>query len=252
MSEMPIRAIFENVVQRFRVIRERPDTLREAFAHFFQNRVSYHDFDALKGVSFVIRGGEAVGIIGRNGSGKSTTLKIMAGVYKPTSGIIQVKGKVAALIELGAGFHPDLTGRENIVLNGLLLGLSKSEIQKCQKQIIEFAELGDFIDSPVKQYSSGMFMRLGFAIATEVDPDLLLIDEILAVGDGGFQHKCLERIEDFKRRGKTIVFVSHDLNSVKNLCQRALLIQNGILAADGPAHQVVAQYEEALQQPVGA
>ncbi len=252
MSEPAACVIFEKVVQRFRVIRERPDTLREAFAHLFRSRVSYHDFDALRGISFAIGQGEAVGIIGRNGSGKSTTLKIIAGVYQPTSGTVQVKGKVAALIELGAGFHPDLTGRENIVLNGLLLGLSKQEIQKREAQIIEFAELGEFIDSPVKQYSSGMFMRLGFAIATEVDPDVLLIDEILAVGDGAFQHKCLQRIEDFRRRGKSIIFVSHDLDSVKRLCQRALLIHNGTLAADGPAERVIEQYEALLQQPAGA
>jgi lipopolysaccharide transport system ATP-binding protein len=234
-------------VQRFRLIQERPDTLREAFAHLFRKRISYHDFEALKGISFVIRKGETVAIIGRNGSGKSTILKIIAGVYRPTAGQVRISGQVGALIELGAGFHPDLTGRENIVINGLLLGLSKQEIQSREQQILDFAELGDFIDSPVKQYSSGMFMRLGFAIATEIDPDILLIDEILAVGDESFQHKCAARIDDFRRRGKTIVFVSHNLAAVRQLCHRALMIDGGVLLADGPADEVVAGYEQRVQ-----
>lgn len=246
------RVYCENIMQRFRVIQERPDTLREAFAHLFRNRTSYYNFEALKGISFTIRDGEVVGIIGRNGSGKSTVLKIIAGVYRPTAGVIKVRGKVAALIELGAGFHPDLTGRENIVLNGLLLGMSKQEIQEREEQILDFAGLGEFINSPVKQYSSGMFMRLGFAVATEVDPDILLIDEILAVGDAAFQQKCLARIEDFRRRGKTIIFVSHDLGTIRNLCQRVLLIQDGRLLEDGPAERVVCRYEELLVQPVNA
>jgi ABC-type polysaccharide/polyol phosphate transport system ATPase subunit len=246
------RVRFENVVQRFRVIRERPDTLRETFAHLFRNRTSYYNFEALKGVSFAIRDSEVVGIIGRNGSGKSTILKIIAGVYRPTAGMVEVSGQVAALIELGAGFHPELTGRENILLNGLLLGLSKRKVQEREQQIIDFAELGEFIDSPVKQYSSGMYMRLAFAIAIEVDPDILLIDEILAVGDAAFQKKCAERIGDFRQRGKTIVFVSHDLGTVRMLCQRAFLVHDGVLCGDGPAGEVVDHYQELLQQPVGA
>ena len=246
-----VRVRFENIVQRFRVIQERPDTLREAFAHLFRNRTSYYNFEALKGITFTIREGEAVGIVGRNGSGKSTILKIIAGVYRPTSGTVQVAGRVAALIELGAGFHPELTGRENIVLNSLLLGLSKREIQEREQRILDFAELGAFIDSPIKQYSSGMYMRLGFAIATEVDPDILLIDEILAVGDSAFQQKCKVRIEEFRRRGKTIIFVSHSAASVCSICQRALLIQDGKIAEDGPAERVVARYEELAQHPVG-
>lgn len=246
------RICFEKVVQRFRVIQERPDTLREAFAHLFRNRVSYHDFEALKGISFVIRGGETVAIVGRNGSGKSTILKIIAGVYRPTGGTVKVSGKVAALIELGAGFHPDLTGRENIILNGLLLGLSRQEIRSREQQILDFAELGEFIDSPVKQYSSGMYARLGFAVATEVDPDVLLIDEILAVGDAPFHEKCLARIDDFRQRGKTIVYVSHALDAIRRLCDRALLIHGGILLADGSTDQVLATYEGVLQQAVTA
>ena len=241
------RICFQDVVQRFRLIQERPDTLREAFAHLFRKQTSYHDFEALKGISFIIREGEAVAIVGRNGSGKSTILKIIAGVYRPTAGQVRISGQVGALIELGAGFHPDLTGRENIVLNGLLLGLSKREIQAREQKILDFAELGDFIDSPVKQYSSGMFMRLGFAVATEIDPDILLIDEILAVGDETFQRKCAERIEDFRRRGKTIVFVSHNLVAVRQICHRALMIDSGLLFADGPVDEVVSDYEQRMQ-----
>lgn len=241
---------FDNVVQRFRVIRERPDTLRETFAHLFRNRTSYYNFEALKGISFAIQNGESVGIVGRNGSGKSTILRIIAGVYRPTAGVVKISGKVAPLIELGAGFHPDLTGRENIVINGLLLGLSKKEMRKRQEQILNFAELGDFIDSPVKQYSTGMFMRLGFAVATEVDPDILLMDEILAVGDAAFQQKCLDRIDDFRRRGKTIFMVSHAPGAIRKFCRRALWIHDGALRADGPVDDVIARYEELLQQPV--
>jgi ABC-type polysaccharide/polyol phosphate transport system ATPase subunit len=250
-SDGRVRIRFENVVQRFRVIHERPDTLREAFAHLFRNRTSYYNFDALKGISFTVRDGEAVAIVGRNGSGKSTILRIIAGVYRPTSGVKEVFGKVAALIELGAGFHPDLTGRENIVLNGLLLGLSKREIQQREDRITEFAELGDFIDSPVKQYSSGMYMRLAFAIATEVDPDILLVDEILGVGDAGFQQKCKARIDDFRRRGKSIIFVSHGTADVRAICERALLIHEGRIVDDGPVDQVLARYEEIAQLTVG-
>ncbi len=237
------RIRFADVTQHFRVIRERSDTLREAFATLLRRQNHYTDFQALKRVSFEICDGEVVGIIGHNGSGKSTILKIVAGVYRPTTGQVEIGGKVAALIELGAGFHPDMTGRENILLNGLLLGLSKREIREKQDRIIEFAELGDFIDSPIKQYSSGMMMRLGFSIATEVDPEILLIDEILAVGDADFQAKCVQRIEQFCRRGKTIIFVSHDLNSVRQLCGRVLLMDHGVLVADGPADEVIASYQ---------
>lgn len=172
-------------------------------------------------------------------------------MYKPTSGKVQITGRVAALIELGAGFHPELTGRENIVLNSLLLGLSKREIRGRVEQILDFAELGTFIDSPIKQYSSGMYMRLGFAIATAVDPDILLIDEILGVGDASFQNKCAARIDDFRMRGKTIVFVSHNAGTVLSICRRAVWIQGGKIAEDGPAEQVVAHYEESAQHPVG-
>jgi ABC-type polysaccharide/polyol phosphate transport system ATPase subunit len=247
------RIQFEDVVQRFRVIRERPDTLREIFAKLFRKRTShYYDFQALKGASFEIGDAESVGIIGRNGSGKSTILKIIAGVYRPSSGRVVVEGKVAGLIELAAGFHPELTGRENIVLNGLLLGLTRRQIGEKEDGIIDFAELGDFIDSPVKQYSSGMYMRLGFAIAVQVDPDILLMDEILAVGDAPFQDKCLERIDLFRQHGKTTLLVSHDMSAVRQHCRRVLLIDSGRLLADGPADEVIDMYTELQHRPVAA
>lgn len=236
---------FEHVVQRFRVIRERPDSLREAFAKLLRRGGNhFYDFQALKDVSFTIHDSETVGIIGLNGSGKSTILKIIAGVYKPSAGRITVNGHVAGLIELAAGFHPELTGRENIVLNGLLLGLNRKQIAAKEDSIIEFAELGDFIDSPVKQYSSGMYMRLGFAIAVQVDPDILLMDEILAVGDLPFQQKCLERVEEFRRARKTIILVSHGMKAIRDLCSRAILIDAGRVVADGDVDSVLARYEE--------
>jgi len=246
----PARAIeFDDVIQRFRIIRERSDTLREVFAKLTRRQTSYHDFLALKHVSFAVDPGEMVGIIGRNGSGKSTILKIIAGVYAPTSGHVKVNGSIAPLIELGAGFHHELTGRENILLNGLLLGLSKKEVLEREPRMIEFAELGEFIDAPVKQYSSGMYMRLAFSVAIEVDPDILLIDEILAVGDTKFQQKCMERIRQFRAAGKTMVFVSHDLNTIRELCDRVLLIHQGELLEDGPASSAIARYEEVIGQP---
>jgi ABC-type polysaccharide/polyol phosphate transport system ATPase subunit len=244
------RIRFEHVTQRFRVIRERPDTVREVFAKVFRRHSQYHLFEALKSVSFSVEDGELLGIIGRNGSGKSTTLKLIAQVYRPVDGKVSVNGKVAALIELGAGFHGDLTGRENIVINGLMLGLSRRQIRDCEQRIIDFAELGEFIDSPVKQYSSGMYMRLGFGIAMEVDPDILLIDEILSVGDAAFQQKCIDRIKEIQRCGKTIIFVSHVMESVKQLCTRAILLHEGILIADGAPDEIFEKYNEILYKPI--
>ena len=243
----------ENVTQRFRVIQERPDTLRELFSKFFRHQSSYHDFEAVKNASFEVPQGQMLGLIGRNGSGKSTLLKIVAGVYRPTAGRVEVTGTVAPLIELGAGFHHELTGRENILLNGLLMGYSKREMLEREQRIIDFAEIGDFIDAPVKQYSSGMYMRLAFSVATEVDPDILLIDEILAVGDAPFQQKCFERIQNFRRAGKTILFVSHAMNQVEEHCDRAILIDKGSIMADGPAHEVVEVYRSSMAlEVVGA
>lgn len=250
--ESSVRVQFHNVWQSFRVIRERPDTLREVFTRVFRHSSRFQGFDALKDVSFEIGEGEAVGIVGRNGSGKSTSLKIIAGVYKPSKGHVAVRGRVAALIELSAGFQPEMTGRENVVLNGLILGLSRQQIKAREEAIVEFAELGDFIDTPIKQYSTGMVMRLAFAIAAEVDPDILLIDEILAVGDAAFQRKCIARIEEFRERGKTLIFVSHAIQSVIQLCPRALLLHKGELLADGPVRDIAERYDELTRQPVAA
>jgi ABC-type polysaccharide/polyol phosphate transport system ATPase subunit len=241
----------ENVTQRFRVIHERPDTVRELFARFLRNNTSFHDFDAVKNVSLEISNGQMVGLIGRNGSGKSTLLKIIAGVYRPTNGRVRVNGTLAPLIELGAGFHPELTGRENILINGLLLGYSKREMQGREAAIIDFAEIGEFIDAPVKQYSSGMYTRLAFAVATEVDPDILLLDEILAVGDAPFKQKCLNRIEAFRERGKTIVYVTHDMQQIRNYCDHAVLLDHGEIMAQGDPEDVVRSYM-ALWSPEAA
>jgi ABC-type polysaccharide/polyol phosphate transport system ATPase subunit len=246
MTELEYSVVFENVVQRFRRIRERPDTVREVFAKIRRHRTNYLDFEALKKVSFQVMRGEMVGIVGRNGSGKSTILKIAAGVYTPTEGEVRTSGSIAPLIELGAGFHHELTGRENILLNGLLLGLRKKQIKEREENIIQFAELGDFIDSPVKQYSSGMYMRLAFSVAIEVDPEILIIDEILGVGDAGFRDKCFQRILEFKAARKTILFVSHEADTVRKYCDRALLMHNGRLLAEGRPDRVLASYDELL------
>jgi len=240
---MDKRIRFEDVSLNYLVIRERVDSLREAAVRLFQKKSEVLEFQALKRLSFSVGEGEVLGIIGRNGSGKSSLLKLIAGVLNPSAGRLSIIGSVAPLIELGAGFHHDLTGRENIYLNGLLLGLSRAKIARLEQQIIEFSELGDFIDSPVKQYSSGMFMRLAFSIAIETDPDILLVDEILSVGDFEFQKKCDERIEQFRRDAKTIVLVSHDLSVVRKVCNRALLLEHGAIMANGPVPDVIQQYE---------
>jgi lipopolysaccharide transport system ATP-binding protein len=246
MPENEYSIIVEDVVQTFRRIKERPDTLREVFARIKNRRQRYENFEAVKHVSFRVRKGEMLGIVGRNGSGKSTILKLVAGVYNPTSGRVRVEGSIAPLIELGAGFHHELTGRENILLNGLLLGLSKREIREREERIIEFAEIGDFIDSPVKQYSSGMYMRLAFSVAIEVDPDILIVDEILGVGDTGFQQKSFDRIQSFRTAGRTILFVSHAMDNIQNLCDRALLLHGGKLLRDGTPAEVIADYKQLL------
>ncbi len=247
-SSVPIR--LENITQRFRVIQERPDTLRELFAKFFRHESHFYDFDAVKNVSLEVPRGQMLGLIGRNGSGKSTLLKIVSGVYRPSTGKVEVNGSLAALIELGAGFHHELTGRENILINGLLMGHSKREMREREQRIIDFAEIGDFIDAPVKQYSSGMYMRLAFSVATEIDPEILLIDEILAVGDMPFQEKCFERIHDFRKAGKTILFVSHTMAQVAQHCDRAILIDRGSVIADGRPDDVIEVYKSSLTPEV--
>ncbi len=199
-------------------------------------------FHALRGVSFRVDRDRTFGIIGRNGSGKSTILKLIAGIGKPTAGSVHVNGRVSALIELGAGFHPEISGRENVFINGMMLGLTKREIAKRFDQIVAFAELQEFIDEPVKTYSSGMYMRLGFAVAVNVDPDILLIDEVLAVGDEAFTHRCLDTIADFKRRGKTILIVTHQLELVQRFCDAALWLDRGVARAEGDPKRVLDAY----------
>jgi ABC-type polysaccharide/polyol phosphate transport system ATPase subunit len=199
-------------------------------------------FEALRGVSFDVKTGKTFGIIGENGSGKSTMLKILAGISKPTSGSIVTKGRISALIELGAGFHPEISGRENIFINGVILGLTRKEIQDKYQEIVQFAELEDFIDHPVKGYSSGMFMRLGFSIAINVNPDILLIDEVLAVGDASFVPKCLDKINEFRRHGKTIIFVSHDLSTVERICDEVIWLKKGQVEMRGYPKRVVDAY----------
>lgn len=199
-------------------------------------------FAALRGVSFSVPKGQTLGVIGRNGSGKSTTLKLVAGITKPTSGTVNVQGRISALIELGAGFHPEISGRENVFINGIMLGLSRREIQQRFDEIVDFAEMADFIDAPVKTYSSGMYMRLGFAVAIHVDPDVLLVDEVLAVGDEGFTHKCLDKFAEFKRRNKTILFVTHSLAMVERFCDEAIWIDAGRKRAEGDPTRVIGAY----------
>ncbi len=218
----------------------------------FRKRSQVMHLEATSHVSLDVDEGETLGIIGRNGCGKSTLLKIIAGVLKPTSGVVRVRGSVAPLIELGAGFHPDLTGRENIVLNGLLLGLTRKQIREYEQNIIDFSELGDFINSPVKQYSSGMYMRLAFSIAIQVDPDVLLVDEILSVGDAEFRAKCDESMAGIQRRNKTIVLVSHELETVTRMCTRVLLMEAGQIVADGPAEQVIKEYQAHIKNQSSA
>jgi ABC-type polysaccharide/polyol phosphate transport system ATPase subunit len=206
---------------------------------------------ALKGVSFEVRRGEAFGVVGGNGSGKSTLLKLMAGILKPTSGSMAVDGKVAALIELGAGFHPEISGRENVFVNGALLGLSRREIESRFESIIEFSGLEDFIDEPVKNYSSGMYVRLGFAVAIHTDPDILLVDEVLAVGDESFAHRCLRRVEELLAAGKTVLFVSHSLGLVEGLCDRVLWLERGEVRGLGSPRHTIDAYRGAVAEEEG-
>jgi ABC-type polysaccharide/polyol phosphate transport system ATPase subunit len=207
--------------------------------------------EALSGVSFDVRRGEAFGLVGGNGSGKSTLLKILAGILKPSHGSVEVRGRVAALIELGAGFHPEISGRENVFINGALLGLGRREIERRFDEIVAFSGLADFIDEPVKNYSSGMYVRLGFAVAVHTDPDILLVDEVLAVGDEEFGHRCLRRIEEMLAAGKTLLFVSHSLDLVEHLCDRALWLDGGVGRLEGEPRRVIDAYRQAVAEAEG-
>ena len=235
-----------DVSMRFRMEREKTDTLKEYFLKMVKKTLRYTEFPALKGVSFTIDPGESVALIGANGSGKSTMLKIIAGVMEPTDGKVRVNGSIAPLIELGAGFDMDLTARENIFLNGALLGHNRTEMARNFDEIVAFSELGDFIDVPVRSYSSGMVARLGFSIATQVKADILVVDEILSVGDYSFQQKCHRRMEELLAAGTTLLFVSHDADQVKQLCRRAIWLDHGNIMRDGPSEPVCDEYIEFL------
>jgi len=224
--------------------RNRHETLKGAFFRRRLTRIrgAAEEHVALDGIDLVVDPGEAVALIGPNGSGKSTFLKLAGGILQPTEGTVEVDGRVTALIELGAGFHPEITGRENVVINGMLLGLDRREIESKMPEIIEFADIGSFIDEPVKIYSSGMYVRLGFAVAVAADPDVLLIDEVLAVGDEAFTRRCLDRLARMRQRGVTMVLVSHDLELVTGFADRALYLDRGRVVAEGPTDSVVARY----------
>jgi ABC-2 type transport system ATP-binding protein/lipopolysaccharide transport system ATP-binding protein len=235
----------EDVSVRFRVQRERYRTFKEYVIKSIQRRVTHDEFWALQNVSLEVRPKEVFGIVGRNGAGKSTLLRVVAGVFKPTEGRVRVQGRVAPLLELGAGFHPELTGRENIFLNGALLGHSRAEMQEHVDEILEFAEIDDFIDAPLRTYSTGMVARLGFSVATAVRPDVLIVDEVLSVGDAPFQEKCKDRINTFRHLGTCILVVAHSLPVITEICDRAIWLSHGEVRAQGNAQEVASQYQEA-------
>lgn len=246
----------ENLSKMFRLYHEKNQYLKTTLLR--GKRAKYEEFWALKGISFDVPVGSTFGIIGSNGSGKSTLLKCLAGILTPDKGSVVHRGKVVALLELGAGFHPDLSGRENIFLNGAILGMAQKEIEDKFDNIVQFSGLEEFIDTPVKNYSSGMVVRLGFSVAINVDPDILIIDEVLAVGDASFQLKSLEKIQELKKQGKTIIFVSHGLDQVEKLCETAAWIDHGNLKMIGPALDVVNEYsglsygaEETVEGEIG-
>ncbi len=230
--------------RRFRVRTNEARSLKELFV--LGGRTEASDVLALQDVSLAVQPGEAVGLVGRNGSGKSTLLRLIAGIIKPSEGTVAVGGRIGSLLELGAGFHPDFSGRENVFLNGAIYGLRRAQIRERFDEIVAFAELEQAIDRPVRTYSSGMYMRLGFAIAAHLDADVLLLDEVFAVGDEAFQRKCFGKVFEFKQRGGTIVFVSHDASQVERLCERAMLLQAGRPVFDGPTHEAIVRYRKAL------
>jgi ABC-2 type transport system ATP-binding protein/lipopolysaccharide transport system ATP-binding protein len=239
-SEETIR--LEHVSVRYNVPREKIGSFKEYMIRRMQRRIEYEEFLALKDVNLSVYRGEVLGLVGRNGAGKSTLLKLVARVIPPTTGRVWVKGRVAPLLELGAGFHPDLTGRENVYLNGALLGFSQHGMDEKFNRIVDFAELWDFIDAPLRTYSSGMVARLGFAVATDTQPDVLIVDEILGVGDEAFQKKCGDRIQSFRDAGTTILLVSHNMVTVQRMCNRAALLEHGEIKILGSVDEVIDLY----------
>lgn len=233
--------IVENVYKTFNVYLDKANTIKEKLLFLF-SRNKKQKREVLKGISLKIKKGEVVALIGTNGSGKSTLLKLLTKIIYPNKGKIETNGKLTSLLELGAGFHPDFSGRENIYFNASIFGLTKKEIDSRLEDIIEFSELKDFIDSPVRTYSSGMYMRLAFSVAINVDADILLIDEILSVGDEHFQNKCFKKMLELKKQGKTMVFVTHSMGTVKSLCDRAIWLKDGLIRMDGNTEEVVDEY----------
>jgi ABC-type polysaccharide/polyol phosphate transport system ATPase subunit len=236
--------LVEHAARRFRVYARENRALKDLFVA--RGRMRGSDVWAVRDISFAVEPGSAIGLVGRNGSGKSTLLRLLSGIIKPTSGRVAVGGRVGALLELGAGFHPDLSGRENVYLQGSIHGLTRTTIREKFDEIVAFAGLEAAIDLPVRTYSSGMYMRLGFAIASHIEANVLLLDEVFAVGDEAFQRKCFGKIFEFKQRGGTIVFVSHDASAVERLCDRAVLLKDGLVAFDGPTHDAIVQYRRLL------
>ena len=233
---------FTDVAVRYRVPKERVSGIKEYAIRWLQRRLKYDEFWALKQISFSVKKGEVFGVIGRNGAGKSTMLKVMARVLQPNHGRVVMRGNLAPLLELGGGFHSELTGRENVYLNMALLGYNRQQTKELFPSIVDFAEIGDFMDAPLRTYSTGMIARLGFAVATSARPGILLVDEVLSVGDTRFQEKCLDRMYSFRDQGTTIVFVSHSIPVVKLLCSRALWLDHGQIQAIGSAQEVGDQY----------
>ena len=241
---MPDAIEIRDVSKQFRLYHEHYSSLKERVVHF--GRTPFEEFWALKNIDFSVEEGSTVGILGHNGSGKSTLLKCVAGILQPTNGEILTRGRVAALLELGAGFNHELTGRENVYMNASILGLSKKETEKIFDDIVAFAELEKFIDMQVRHYSSGMYVRLGFAVAVNVEPDILLVDEVLSVGDEAFQRKCIERVKKFQREGRTILFVTHAADLVRQICDRAVVLDHGNMVIDAPPGEAVRAFRETL------
>ena len=237
--------ILDNVAVKYRVPTERIGTFKEFAIRTLQRRVSYQSFWALNEVNLEITSGEVFGLVGNNGAGKSTMLKVISRVLRPTKGRVRAFGKIAPLLELGAGFHPELTGRENVYLNGALLGYSKEEMDRVFDEIVNFSELGSFIEAPIRSYSSGMAARLGFSVATAHLPEILILDEILSVGDESFQHKCNSRMKSFRENGATVIMVSHGLSMVEEMCSRVAWLDRGVIQKIGDPHEVIAAYREA-------
>jgi ABC-type polysaccharide/polyol phosphate transport system ATPase subunit len=237
-----------NVWKQYRRPHQRVNTLKEAVIAFVRGQTGYEEFWALSRVSFTVEPGEAIGVIGPNGSGKSTLLGLLARVLKPTSGSVAVNGRICPLLGLGTGFHPELTGRENVFLNASLLGLGRREVARQYEAIVDFAELSDVMETPMKTYSTGMMVRLGFSVAVHLDPDVLLIDEVLSVGDEHFQHKSFDRLLQFKEAGRTIFVVSHDLSALAELCGRAIWLDGGNMVADTGCQEVIDAYRKAVAE----